>query len=335
MKPKAIFNLLLLLQLTACQTSAPPASEVSLATQAATHEVETSPAVALRSWTPPPPTQTPPKPSDTLAWTSYYGSGIGWPQTSLMKSCGGEGMERYEVERLVYCDTAFDLTAIDERLEGELVFGWEPINYDVDLDWVDRNVTGVQWFEVSANVDDATRVNEGEARRINLHELLEVEAWTFADTSARDAKEIFFTDSNFDGYLDLKMVSAIGKSAWYIYFPWDPAALTFVMDSSLTQLSNYLFYDCQKGLLHEYLGGTGGGSSWYSYEFNPITHTFDPRVYYTAYVRGTNPGIEAEVYWEKEYSKIVVSARHPDERPQVMSKPESTTLLRRDSLEFD
>ena len=72
-----------------------------------------------------------------------------------MQSCGDEGMEPFEVKRLVYSDTAFDLNNIDERLEGKLMFGWEPINYDIDLDWVDRNVTGVQWFEVSANNDQS------------------------------------------------------------------------------------------------------------------------------------------------------------------------------------
>ena len=334
-KHSVVYSLLLL---TACQTSEPadtPEPASSAATEMTAPVADSGPAMAPRGWTPPPPLQTPPDPSDTLAWTNYFGSGIGFPETFFMKSCGGEGMERYEVERLVYSDTAFDLSAIDDRLVGELRFGWEPVDYDMDKDWVDRNVTGVQWFEVRANGDGASAGTNDEARRINLHELLEVEAWTFTDTGARDAKEIFFSDINFDGYLDLKMVSAIGKSAWSIYFPWDPEAQTFVLDSSLMDLSNYLYYDCHKGILHEYIGGTGSGFSWYSYEFDRITHTFDPRIYYTAYVRGTNPGSAAEFYWEQEYSKIVVPALRPGQRPPVMLRPDSTVLLRRDSLEFE
>jgi len=65
------------------------------------------------------------------------------------------------------------------------------------------------------------------------------------------------------------------------------------------------------------------------------THTFDPNVYYTAYVINTNPKSEAEFHWDKEFSKIVVPAHHPCERPWIMSKPESTAGLRRDSLGFD
>lgn len=336
-RTEAYFKLLGLLLLTACQTAEPtgaPEHASNTATETTAPAADSGPTRAPHGWTPPAPTETPPDPSDTLAWTSYFGSGIGWPKTSLMESCGGEGMERYEVERLVYSDTAFDLSAIDERLDGELRFGWEPVDHDIDKDWADRNVTGVQWFEVSVNdVDEGSR-SHGEARRINLHDLLEVEAWSHTETGTRDAKEIFFSDINFDGYLDLKMVSAMGKSAWYIYFPWDPEGQTFVLDSSLMDLSNYLYYDCHKGILHEYLGGTGGGSSWYSYEFDPITHTFDPRIYYTAYVRGTNPGSAAEFYWEQEYSKIVVPALRPGQRTPVMLRPDSTVLLRRDSLEF-
>ena len=337
-KTEAYFKLLSLLLLTACQTAEPPSPDQPASSEATETTVaadDTGPAIAPRGWTPPPPTQIPPDPSDTLAWTDYYASRIGFQKTFFMQSCGDEGMEPFEVKRLVYSDTAFDLNNIDERLEGKLMFGWEPINYDIDLDWVDRNVTGVQWFEVSANNDPTTGKSNGEAKRIDLNALLEVEAWTFTDTGARDAKEIFFTDINFDGYLDLKMVEAIGKLAWYIYFPWDPAARTFVMDSSLAGISNYLFYDCKNGLLHDYLGGTGGGTSWHSYAFNPYNHTFDPKVYYTAYVKNTNPGSEAEFYWEQEYSKIVVPAHKPGERPPVMPKPESMTLLRRDSLDYE
>ena len=67
----------------------------------------------------------------------------------------------------------------------------------------------------------------------------------------------------------------------------------------------------------------------------PDTKYLEMKVYYTSYVRNTNPGSEAEFYWEKEYSEIVLPALRPGQRPPVMLSPDSTVLLRRDSLNFD
>ena len=326
----AIFYFLLL---TACQTAEPPGEDQpasSAATETTAPDAEPSSAIAPRGWTPPAPTQTPPDPSDTLAWTDYYDSRIGFPETFFMEGCGGEGMEPFEVKRLVYSDTAFDLSAIDKRLEGELRFGWEPMDQS-SLHKSKWNITGVQWLEVARAASDPAAPDQ----RINLHELLHAEAWAFTDTGTMDAKEVWFTDINFDGYLDMKLLEGVGKSSWYVYLPWDPLEHRFVVDSSLLLVSDYLYYDCQKGLLHEYLGGTGGGSSWYSYEFDPTLHIFHPKLYCTSYVRNTNPGSDAEFYWENKYSQIVVPASRPDGRPPIMLSPDSTVLLRRDSLDFD
>ena len=46
----------------------------------------------------------------------------------------------------MYSDTAFDLSAIDQRLEGELQFGWEPMDQS-SLHKSEWNITGVQWLE--------------------------------------------------------------------------------------------------------------------------------------------------------------------------------------------
>ena len=332
-RTEAYFKLLGLLLLTACQTTAPagedePAS--SAATETTAPAANAEPAMAPRGWTPPAPTETPPDPSDTLAWTDYYASSIGFPETFLMKSCGGEGMEPFEVKRLVYSDTAFDLSTIDKRLEGELRFGWEPMDQN-SLEKSEWNITGVQWLEVAREASEPSSPDQ----RINLHELLHAEAWAQTDSGTIDAKEILFTDINFDGYLDMKLLEGIGKSSWYVYLPWDPLEQRFVVDSSLLLVSDYLYYDCHKGLLHEYLGGTGSGTSWYSYEFDPTLHIFHPKLYYTSYIRNTNPGSEAEFYWENKYSQIVVPTRRPGGRPPVMFSPDSTVLLRRDSLDFD
>lgn len=243
-----------------------------------------------------------------------------------MKSCGDEGMEPYEVKRLVHSDTAFDLSTIDERLEGELRFGWKPIDQD-SPDKSEWNITGVQWVEVLRGARDTSN----SVQRVNLKKLLHVEAWTFTDTGTIEAKEIGFTDINLDGYLDLKLLEGVGKSSWYVYLPWDSLEQQFVVDSSLLQVSDHLFYDCQKGLLHEYIGGTGSGTSWYSYEFDPTSHTFQPTLAYDAYLRKAKNA--KDLYMQIEFSKIIAKVSRPNQRPFIMASPDSTTImLRQDSV---
>ena len=323
MKPSVAFTLLL----AVCHPPKPSLENQSTAsTSTETTADDSGPVIAPRGWTPPAPTQTPPDPSDTLAWTEYYASRIGFPKTFFMESCGGEGMEPFEEKRLVYSDTAFDLRSIDERLEGELRFGWEPMDQN-SLHKSDWNITGVQWLEVAPAASDPAAPDQ----RINLHELLHAEAWAFTDTGTMDAKEVWFTDINFDGYLDLKLLEGVGKSSWHVYLPWDSLEQQFVVDSSLLQVSDHLFYDCQKGLLHEYIGGTGSGTSWYSYEFDPTSHTFQPTLAYDAYIRKAKNAKDSCL--ETRYSKIVVKASRPNQRPLIMASPDiSALLLRQDTL---
>ena len=167
MSPSTRFIVITLL-LTACHTAEPPGGgKPAASTSTETTADDSGPTIAPRGWTPPAPTKTPPDPSDTLTWTEYYASEIGFPKTFFMESCGGEGMEPFEEKRLVYSDTAFDLSAIDQRLEGELRFGWEPMDQS-SLHKSEWNITGVQWLEVTRATSDPAALNQ----RINLHELL-------------------------------------------------------------------------------------------------------------------------------------------------------------------
>lgn len=154
----------------------------------------------------------------------------------------------------VHSDTLFDLSQIDEGMKGTLAFTWEPLTYDNRRDdsW---NMQGIHAFTVETE--------EGQIYHQNLESVLEIEP--LSTTSAGIvAKKVSFLDVNLDGYLDMKMAQAGGKTVYSCYFLYDPQAQNFALQF-LDGIS-YPVLDCEKDLMYNYLGGSGSGTSFSTFE---------------------------------------------------------------------
>lgn len=198
----------------------------------------------------------PPPIQDTTAWIEQYRA----PGAFISSEWSFVGCDLDEVSEpmekvvFVHSDTLFDLSQIEEGMKGTLAFTWEPLTYDNRRDdsW---NMQGIHAFTVETE--------DGQIYQQDLETILEIEPFsTISDDIV--AKKVTFLDVNLDGFLDMKMAQAGGKTVYSCYFLYDPHAQNFALQF-LDGIS-YPVLDCEKGLMYNYLGGSGSGTSFSTFE---------------------------------------------------------------------